>query len=152
MRESRWCPRESGEGNEMKIKKIFWLPPTVLIALLILVIIVPLLIGNRHPKPGPESEAWTNLNILRLLQEEYRAVRGRYAPDPDGTAYYRTGDTTVQKVFPDFRPGSPKTLNFDYVIISSGNGVRFIAVAAGKKGTVMSDKRFSIDQDGVKNW
>jgi hypothetical protein len=113
---------------------------------------IPLLIGNRHPRPHPKSVAWNNLKNLRYLEEEYYAQKGRYAPDPDGTVYYKEGDTSIQNVLPYFKPGTPKDLSFEYELTASANGATFVAIALGKTGSKVAGEKYYINQANEKNW
>ena len=113
---------------------------------------IPLLIGNKHPRPHPKSAAWNNLKILRSLEEEYYALKGRYAPDPDGTVYYKEGNTGIQNVLPYFKPGTPKDLSFEYELTSSTKGTKFVAIATGKKGSKVAEEKYYINQANEKNW
>jgi hypothetical protein len=113
---------------------------------------IPLLIGNKHPRPHPKSAAWNNLKILHSLEEEYYALKGRYAPDPDGTVYYKEGNTSIQNVLPHFKPGTPKDLSFEYELTSSAKGTKFIAVAKGKIGSKVAEEKYYINQANEKNW
>lgn len=128
----------------------------VLISLILLILTafvgIPLFIGNKHPRPHPKSVAWNNLKILRSLEEEYYAQKGRYAPDPDGTVYYKEGNTGIQNVLPHFKPGSPKDLSFEYELTASANGIKFVAIATGKIGSKVAGEKYQINQANEKNW
>ena len=113
---------------------------------------IPLLIGDKHPRPHPKSAAWNNLKILRHLEEEYYAEKGRYAPDPDGTVYYKEGDTGIQNVLPHFKPGRPKDLSFEYELTSSAKGTKFVAIATGKTGSKAAGEKYYINEANEKNW
>ncbi len=107
--------------------------------------VVAFAVAQRHPR-GAAAEAARNLRMLSALQARFFAANGRYAPDPDGVAQYRAGATDIQAALPDYRPGPPEKLLFDYEITSFDRGARFIAVARGKPGTAAAGKRLSIDQ------
>jgi hypothetical protein len=107
----------------------------VLVSLLGVVIIVPLFLSQKPSQPRPLEEALRNLKVLKLLEEQYCAEKGRYAPDPDGTAYYKVGNTGIQNALPDFHPSSADKNNFEYKITSFDKGMKFSAVASGKAGT-----------------
>ena len=113
---------------------------------------IPLLIGNKHPRPHPKSAAWNNLKILRSLEEEYYALKGRYAPDPDGTVYYKEGNTGIQNVLPHFKPGRPKDLSFEYELTASAKGTKFVAIATGKLGSKGAEEKYYINETNEKNW
>jgi hypothetical protein len=129
----------------------------ILISLILLIFTgilvgVPMLIGNKHPRPHPKSAAWYNLKILRSLEEEYYALKGRYAPDPDGTVYYKEGNTGIQNILPHFKPGSPKDLSFEYELISLAKGTKFVAIATGKIGSKVAEEKYFINEKNEKNW
>jgi hypothetical protein len=113
---------------------------------------IPLLIGNKHPRPHPKSAAWNNLKILRSLEEEYYALKGRYAPDPDGTVYYKEGNTGIQNLLPNFKPGRPNELSFEYELTSSAKGTKFVAIAMGKIGSKVAEEKYYINETNEKNW
>jgi hypothetical protein len=133
--------REMGLLKELQIAII------VAVLLSVFVIIVPLFLNQRHPQPHPVEEAMRNLQILKLLENQYFAENGRYAPDPDGTSYYKVGNTDMQNALPDFRPGPPDKKSFEYKITSSDKGVKFTAYATGKAGTVVGGKSFSLNHN-----
>ncbi len=121
--------------------------PAILLSILAAAaVLVPSFVVPRHPRPGPAAEATRNLRMLKLLQERYFAENGRYAPDPDATAHYMVGATDIQAALPDYRPGPPARLLFDYEITSFEKGVKFTAVATGRAGTAAAGKKLSIDQ------
>ncbi len=64
----------------------------ILLIFAAIIVGVPSLISNRHPRPHPKAEAWKNLKFLYYLEQEYAAQEGRYAPQPDGIVYYKEGD------------------------------------------------------------
>ncbi len=107
--------------------------------------VVAFAVAQRHPR-GAAAEAARNLRMLSVLQARYFADHGRYAPDPDGLAQYKPGATDIQAALPDYRPGPPEKLLFEYEITSYDKGARFIAAARGRKGTAAAGKRLSIDQ------
>ena len=135
----------------MKKKKILFLLFGIFLLCGIL-IGVPFFIDSKHPRPRPSAEAWENLRTLSFLENEYYAQKGRYAPNPDGTVYYKEGNTSMQNVFPYLRPGTPKDLNFEYELTASEKGTKFLATATGKKGTKVEGETYTINHDNVKNW
>ncbi len=92
------------------------------------------------------------MKILRYLEEEYYAQKGRYAPDPDGTVYYKEGDTSIQNVLPYFKPGTPKDLSFEYELTVSSNGAKFVAIATGKIGSKVSEEKYYINEANERDW
>jgi hypothetical protein len=132
--------------NRPEIQKIIMLAGVALVLLSGVVLAVPFFISARHPRPQPVEVAKRNLQLVKVLEEQYFAEYGRYAPDPDGSAFYSLGNTAMQNVLPDFRPGPPDTMSFDYSLTTFDKGVRFAAFATGKAGTVVAGRCFSLDQ------
>ena len=119
------------------------------------------------------SEAYTNLESLRLLEEQFFAENNGYAPAGGGIITY---DATppggacaagggIEDVLPGFQPGgctccaAPYGLNFTYSITSvdaNGDGMAetFTATAIGAAGTRPGAQGdvFTIDQNNIKNF
>ena len=131
----------------MKKRKVLFLLFGVFLLFGIL-IGVPYFIDGKHSQPRPSAAAWKNLKMLYYMEEQYRAEKGRYAPDPDGTLYYRKGDAGIRNVFPAFSPGR----DFDYELKSDEKGTKFLATATGKKGTKVKGEMYTINQNNVRNW
>ena len=76
---------------------------------------IPLFLGQRTK--AMISECKTNLQTLFVLEEQYYAEYGRYAPGT-GTAtdtyHYTEASQALLNDFPNFRPGPPEDLNFNY--------------------------------------
>ncbi len=118
------------------------------------VIAVPAYIGQQ--RNAARTEGYSNLENLRLLEEQYFAENGRYAPNPDATWTYKgtfgTADSGIEDVLPGFRPGEAISLNFTYSLQSSGTGTAFTATATGKSNTRVKDDIFWINQNNNKNF
>jgi len=99
-------------------------------------------------KKAARSEAYANLEALRLLEEQVYAESGVYFPDPlQGHANPTTGASNIQAIIPGFKPGGNPTilpdfgLSFRYeiqrdmvvqgVIPGSNNLPNIVATAAG---------------------
>jgi prepilin-type N-terminal cleavage/methylation domain-containing protein len=120
-------------------------------------IAVPMFLGQRTK--AMQSEARANLESLRLLEEQFYAENGRYAPWPNkanpnsvGTVTYNESTTDVQNDMPGFRPGDALDLNFDYTVVSLVNGTEFTATAVGKANSTVEGTTFSINQDNERNF
>jgi prepilin-type N-terminal cleavage/methylation domain-containing protein len=106
---------------------------TVAIIGILAAISVPLYIGQQ--RKAAMSEAQTNLQNIRLLEEQFFADSGRYCPDADSdtstaeTAYYDIARDPNPPAVPPadsvndaaclngrFRPGRARDLRYDYVI------------------------------------
>lgn len=134
-----------------------------LIELLIVIAILGILAAIAFPvytgyiRSSARSEAKANLETLRLLEEQYFAERGQYAPAGAalGTKmYYKVGDTGINTNLPGFTPGDASSLNFDYEIeitaVSGGRTTAFIARATGKAGTKVEGDTLTINNTNTK--
>lgn len=114
-------------------------------------IAVPLFLGERTK--AMQAEAKSNLETLRLLEEQYFAENGCYYRNNAGTCTNTTitGESNIQAFLPGFKPGDPAALRFDYEIVLTGNPVAtlFTARAEGKTGTPMDGVTFSLDQSNI---
>lgn len=91
-------------------------------------IAVPVYIGQQ--KKAAMTEAISNLQQLRLLEEQFFAENARYAPPAPGTAltfldtaFFNVATdvvpipaNSIRTSLPGFRPGNARDLNYDYVI------------------------------------
>jgi prepilin-type N-terminal cleavage/methylation domain-containing protein len=127
---------------------------------------VPAYIGQQ--RSAARNEAFSNLETLRLLEEQFFADNGEYAPAGGGgpvdyNATFGVADSGIEDILPAFRPGGQAGLpglglNFTYSIITqdtTGDGLAdtFIASAVPNAGTrVASDPTYTIDQNNTKNW
>jgi prepilin-type N-terminal cleavage/methylation domain-containing protein len=127
---------------------------------------VPAYIGQQ--RSAARNEAFFNLETLRLLEEQFFAENGEYAPAGGGgpinyNATFGVADGGIEDILPAFRPGGQAGLagmglNFSYSIITqdtTGDGFAdtFIASAVPNAGTrVASDPTYTIDQNNVRNW
>lgn len=132
---------------------------------------IPAYIGQQ--KSAERTEAYTNLQNLRMLQEQYFAENGEYAPNTatasststttllygifSGTTYdTNTNATNARNIYsflPGFKPGLAADLKYDYEIsftFSSNSTTAFTATAAGKAGTRVAGDSFTINQINVK--
>ena len=112
------------------------------------VIAVPAYIGQQ--RNAARTEAYSNLQNLRLLEEQYYAENGCYhmtGGNCDNVSI--SGVTNIQGFLPGFRPGS--SLMFDYSIttnsLGTGGGFAscFVATADGRDGTRVAADIFRID-------
>ncbi len=134
--------------------------------LLIVIVILGILIGIAVPtylgqqKRAARTEAYSNLESLRLLEEQFFAENGQYAPTNSNTLGTCAKDNdniaTIQAVFPGFKPGSG--LNYSYCIERNinlnGNAQTpcFRASAFGNTGTRVDGDVFRIDCNNNKNF
>ncbi len=126
-------------------------------------IAVPAYLGQQ--KRAARTEASSNLENLRLLEEQFFAENGAYAGTAANTA-------AIQVLLPGFRPGTG--LSFNYVITNAVgvglpnpvplpyNGATaalvpaatpcFIATATGVAGTRVAGDVFAIDCNNNRNF
>ncbi len=115
------------------------------------------------------SEAYSNLEAIRLLEEQFFAENGEYAPAGGaGPIPYNATDAVdggLEDLLTGFRPGgcrncaAPFGLSYAFSITSNdsdGDGIadEFTATAtavAGSRG-FGKDPVWSIDQDNIRNW
>ncbi|GBE39027.1 fimbrial protein precursor [bacterium BMS3Bbin08] len=118
-------------------------------------------------KRADRSEAYTNLEALKLLEDQFFADAGRY-PNPSGitcakdrpqnVGYIRQGGSTADsaEALPNFRPGAGG--NFSYCIENNidFNGAALVpcfrARAFGNSDTRVDGDTFAIDCDNERNF
>ncbi len=119
-------------------------------------IAIPSYVGQQ--KRAARNEAYANLENLRLLEEQFYAENGEYAPGDKtsgGTIYYKAGDTTISSYLPRFQPGTPGNLSFEYEIVynvSNSSTSAFTARAVGRTGTRVSNDTFWITNNNDRNF
>ncbi len=105
------------------------------------------------------AEAFTNLESLRLLEEQFFAENGAYTASAANVA-------AIQVLLPGFQPGA--NLNFTYVItqnvalvppvavpydgVTANQTPCFVATATGIAGTRVAGDIFAIDCNNNKNF
>jgi type IV pilus assembly protein PilE len=113
-------------------------------------------------KKAMRTEAYSNLQVLRLLEEQYNAENG---------CYFVTGGVCTNQAIatvlnagavsfahlPKFNPGQDSSLNYTYSITTStaaGAGVAsaFVATATGKAGTRVAGDAYTIDNNNNRNF
>jgi len=131
------------------------------------VVAIPGFIGQQ--KRAYRAEAYTNLQNLRMLQEQYFAENGQYAPTTGTAGADQPGNIALIQattVLPAFKPGAGSDLKFSYRIVINeeitdtstspptyGNKTPcFYAVATGNAGTSVAGDVFAIDCDNDKNF
>ncbi len=135
-----------------------------LIELLIVIAIIGILAAIAIPtyvgqqKRAVRTEAYTNLQTLRLLEEQYYAENGCYYKNTSGTCTNTTisGVASIQAAtfLPGFKPGDDASLNYSYKVETTGTPVAlaFTVTATGKTGTRVDGDSFTIDNNNNRNF
>jgi len=157
-------------------KKGFTLVELIIVLAIISVlaaIAIPAYIGQQ--RNATRSEAYANLNSLRLLEEQFFAENSQYAPTAGGTINYNAtpaADNGIEDVLPGFRPGGQVGLaglglNFTYTLTqnfqitnatanppttAASTNPCFVATATGNAGTRVAGEVFAIDCNNNKNF
>ena len=120
-------------------------------------IAIPAYIGQQLR--ASRTEAYTNLETLRLLQEQFYAENGNYAPTTGTAGADQTGNVALIQaatVLPGFRPGSGLSFSYqierDVAFDGSAQIPCFRARATGNTGTRVAGDLFSIDCDNTRNF
>jgi prepilin-type N-terminal cleavage/methylation domain-containing protein len=130
-------------------------------------IAIPAYLGQQ--KNAARTEAYSNLQNLRLLEEQYYAERGCYYMDASNTCqnvaspgipYKGTAadDGGIEDFLKGFKPGQKSSTNFSYSIVinnsgtGGGNASCFTATATGKAGTRVMGDTFTIDCNNNRNF
>jgi prepilin-type N-terminal cleavage/methylation domain-containing protein len=120
-------------------------------------IAVPAYIGQQ--KSATRTEAYSNLQNLRLLEEQYFAENGCYYMSGGSCTNNSSisGVSNIQAFLPGFKPGDATGLNFDYslsVYTDASSGAvasGFRATARGTSKRVTGDT-FWIDNNNNRNF
>jgi prepilin-type N-terminal cleavage/methylation domain-containing protein len=118
------------------------------------VIAIPGYIGQQ--RRAARAEAYTNLESLRLLEEQFFAENADYTAPLGTCAANNDNIAAIQAVLPGFQPGSG--LSFSYCIEQNmdfdGNAQPscFRASAFGNTGTRVENDTFRIDCNNNKNF
>ncbi|MGD2079853.1 MAG: prepilin-type N-terminal cleavage/methylation domain-containing protein [Nitrospirota bacterium] len=129
----------------------------IVIAILSIIatIAVPMFLGQRTK--AMRSEAITNLESLRLLEEQYYAENGDYTADA-GDCASDAGTDAIRGVLPSFKPGTAQSLRYYYCVSKDvdfdGNAQDpcFRARAVGKSGSAVAGQDLKVDCNNEKNY
>ncbi|NOY52341.1 MAG: prepilin-type N-terminal cleavage/methylation domain-containing protein [Deltaproteobacteria bacterium] len=115
---------------------------TIAIIGILAAIAIPTYTGYRLK--AERSIAWTDLQSLRLLEEQYYA---------ENNAYVEGADTATLKTnLPGFQPDSGSQYDYD-VAFSGTNNQTFTARATRKSGTGSdTGSPWTIDNTNTRNW
>lgn len=117
-------------------------------------IAIPAYVGQQ--KRAARTEAFSNLETLRLLEEQYFAENGRYTVSLGDPGKDNDNVAIIQSVLPGFRPGT--RLSFSYWIEQNinlnGEALTpcFRASAAGNTGTRVDGEVYRIDCNNNRNF
>ena len=122
------------------------------------IIAVPAYIGQQ--KSAARTEAYSNLQNLRLLEEQYFAENGCYymagGPPPVPTDRTISGVANIQAFLPGFKPGSSPSFSYKITTNSTGAGGGtascFVATATGNSNSRVSGDIFTIDCNNTRNF
>ncbi len=139
---------------------------TIAIIGILAAIAIPAYIGQQ--KRAARTEAYSNLQNLRLLEEQYFSEQGCYYMDSTNTCqnmatpipYNGTAaaDGGIEDFLRGFKPGNASDLNFTYTITTNNTGTGggaascFVATATGKGGTRVAGDTFTIDCNNARNF
>jgi len=139
----RACIFYAKMNNMDKVKGFTLIELLIVIAVIgiLSAIAIPAYIGVQTR--AARSEAKSNLQSLRLLEEQFFAENGQYTVDLVDKDDFLT-------TLPGFKPGNWDDLRFDYKVdqnttITSAQTPCFRATATGKTGTNVSGEIFMID-------
>jgi len=134
----------------------------VLAVISILAIIgIPTYIGQQ--KRAARTEAYSNLENLRLLEEQYFADRGEYVPNVGNAGPNQAGNVAmIQVQIPNFKPGDANNLSYSYEIRRNANinsqapdstaTPCFLAIATGNTNGRGAGDSFMVDCNNQRNF
>lgn len=138
-------------------KKGFTLVELIIVIAIIAVlaaIAIPAYIGQQLR--AARTEAYTNLEALRLLEEQFFAENGAYTVTTGTCAVDNDNLAAIQVVLPGFRPGTG--LNFSYCLeqnidlLAAARTPCYRASAFGNTGTRVAGEVYRIDCNNSRNF
>lgn len=137
----------------------------VVIIGILAMIAIPAYIGQQ--KRAARTEAYTNLENLRLLEEQFFAENGNYAATTGVAGADKPGNVALiqaSAVLPGFRPGAGADLSFSYQIVQNqqitsttplayaASTPCFTAIATANTGTRVAGEVYAIDCNNIRNF
>ena len=128
-------------------------------------IAIPAYVGQQ--KRAARTEAYANLQNLRLLEEQFFAENGIYAATTGADGTNQPGNVALIQaagILPGFRPGAGTGLIFSYRIVQNQQIVTtnplaygaltpcFTAIATGNTGSRVTNEVFAIDCNNNRNF
>ncbi len=118
-------------------------------------IAIPGYVGQQ--KRAARAEAYTNLESLRLLEEQFFAENGAYTADLGTCAADNPGNVaTIQGSLPGFQPGTGLSYSYcieqDTALAGGAQTPCFRASAFGNTGSRVAGDTFRIDCNNNKNF
>ncbi len=144
---------------------------TIAIIGILSAIAIPAYIGQQ--RNAARAEAYSNLQNLRLVEEQFFAEWSCYEPLAGGpppvcpalpTKNTYTGLAAIKAFLPAFKPGNDTVFNYELRLnrsivtpvanppVTQDSGNCFTAVATGKAGTRVADDIFAIDCNNNRNF
>lgn len=140
----------------------------IVLAIISVLVIIGIPAYTGQQKRAARTEAYTNLENLRLLEEQYFADHGEYVPPKGASGADQPGniaiiqDNTNGDGLPGFRPGDPAILQYSYEIrqnasiTSQANSSTatpcFLVIATGNTGGRGAGDSFMIDCNNQRNF
>ena len=128
---------------------------------------IPAYVGQQSR--AARTEAYANLDNLRLLEEQFFSENARYTislgnagkDNLGNIAIIQNGGGDATNALSGFRPGPANSLSFSYWIVhnaaaspptTGGSTPCFVAFAAGNTGSRVDNEVFAIDCNNIRNF
>lgn len=115
----------------------------IVVAILGILAAIAVPLYNGYITASKRSEGKSNLETLRLLEEQYYADHRAYFE-----GVYNTGTTTLSSI--GFQPGPAASLQYNYAVSFNTTNQTFLATATPKSASLGA--ALTIDHTNNKNW